>query len=317
MTNLDTIARKTAELIDKAPQSPRPISDAMVADYPMMREIALYFVAGYKGTNSFVQDIAVKLADTGNLSIPQMRGALNVMIAEARLAKRQEIADMKEYARDYGDPSGLIETFNTPTSTFHIDMQPNTAQLVNTESDKPSIDDVKAMARANVVPVTNVMQIPNGTYTVPINEHGEYSVIKLTDCPEKYNKPAGTQIAAYQFGPDNERDFTGFAFVIGTAHQVWSKFRKAQDCTFALTKLLTLGKAQEFGKLWAMASQRCYICGRKLTTPDSKAAGIGPICAGNNGISMAAMILMGTQAAAIEENDMRDAQAKIDELFPD
>lgn len=319
---VDVVAVKTAELIDKAPVTPRPITDAMVEQYPMLAKIALRFVAEYTGTNSFVQDIAVKLADTGNLSIGQMRGALNVMIAEARIAKRQEIADMKDYASKYGDASGLIEAYQTPASAFHIDLG---ATIVDDARKAGKLDgnalDRKIdadMRLAGVTPThgeTMPVRVPNGTYTVPINDGGDYRVIKLTDCPERYNKPAGTQIAAYQSGPDNDADYTGFAFVTGANMQLWRKFHSAIQITHALNKLLTLGKAQEFGKLWAMTSERCYICGRTLTTPLSKAAGIGPDCADANGISQAALALMGTKAGAIEENDNRDAQAKIDDLF--
>jgi hypothetical protein len=35
----------------------------------------------------------------------------------------------------------------------------------------------------------------------------------------------------------------------------------------------------EAGKAYALASGCCYICNRLLTTPESIADGIGPVCA--------------------------------------
>lgn len=34
------------------------------------------------------------------------------------------------------------------------------------------------------------------------------------------------------------------------------------------------------GKVYAMESGNCWVCGRELTTPESIEAGIGPVCAG-------------------------------------
>lgn len=330
---VDVVAVKTAELIDKAPATPRPITDAMVEKYPMLTKIALRFVESYTGRNPYVQDLAVWLQDQGTLSIKQMRGALNQMITEARAAGLTKVAHdtitpaasafhinigetIVDDARKAGklDGNALDRKIDadmrlagvTPTHGTPIAWVPGESEAQRIIAER-AINELAAQEAAT--------RVPNGTYTVPINDFGEYRVIKLTDCPERYNKPAGTQIAAYQSGADNENDYTGFAFVSGTRSGIWPKFRNAREIQFALTKLLTLGKAQEFGKLWAMESKRCYICGKKLTTPLSKAAGIGPDCADANGISQAALALMGTKAGAIEENDMRDVQAKMNDLF--
>lgn len=263
------VARKRAEIVTNAPQTPRPITDEMVDRYPALRFVATAYVRNYKGFNGFIQDLAVALDKWGRLTIAQMRGALNVMVAEDRAAARK--------------PAPV---------EFRVKL-----------SDEPA-------------PITEITPVvPNGTYTVPINDAGEYRVIRLSDCPESYNKPVGTQIAAYQSGASNETDFTGFAFVSGDTSATWRNFRNARDLQFALVKLITTGRHAEFGKLWAMESKRCFICGRKLTVPVSKLAGIGPICAANTGIDIDALAALNsadeTRAARAK------AQADIDELFPE
>ena len=70
--------------IDRALASGIKITDDHVKASSTLQAVALDYVQTYKGFNSFVQDIAVKLAENGTLSAPQMRGALNVMVAEAR-----------------------------------------------------------------------------------------------------------------------------------------------------------------------------------------------------------------------------------------
>ena len=272
------------------------ITDAMVEASETLRAVALNFTKMYAGHNTFVQDVAVRLADRGTLSIPQMRGVLNQMIREAKIERSKPAPDaFRINFADVKTPAG-IRTFNedgTPAYDTPLPVAGSNAPLV-----------------ATITPV-----VPNGTYTVPINDAGEYRVIKLVDCPEHFNKPAGTQIAKFQSGADNEADFTGFAFVTGTSHGVWSKFRNARDVTFALTKLLTLGRHAEFGKLWAMESKRCFICGKKLTVPVSKLAGIGPICAENTGIDIDALAAL--NSAEETRKERAKAQADIDELFPE
>lgn len=286
------VARKRAELVAKAPATPRPITDEMVARFPACQAVALAYVRTYKGFNSFIQDLAVALVKWGRLTTPQMRGALNVMIAEDRAVKPAPEAFTINFAE-------------VPAPRVHGE---SPAQRVAAETAIAKL--AAEEAATTITPV-----VPNGTYTVPINDAGEYRVIKLDDCPESFNKPAGTQIAAYQSGSDNEADFTGFAFVTGANYGVWQKFRNARDLTFALNKLITTGRHAEFGKLWAMESKRCFICGRKLTVPISKLAGIGPVCAENTGIDIDALAAL--NSADVSRKERAKAQAEIDELFPE
>lgn len=270
-------------VIDRAIAQNIYITDPMVEASETLRAVAVNFAEMYTGHNTFAQDIAVRLADTGRLSIGQMRGVLNVMIREAKIEASRPASD-----------AFRINFADVPAPRFPEETPAALPALIN----------------PTIAPV-----VPNGTYTVPINDSGEYRVIRLTDCPERFNKPAGTQIAAYQSGADNEADYTGFAFVSGDTFGQWRKFRNARDLQFALVKLLSTGRHAEFGKLWAMASGRCFICGRKLTVPISKLAGIGPVCAENVGIDIDALAAL--NSAEQTRKERAKAQAAIDELFPE
>jgi hypothetical protein len=235
----------------------------------------------------------------------------------------------------------LAKTHPTVPSPFYVDM---TAARATTPDSAGAINPVQITNSELITQPTRAGQsiapvVPNGTYTVPLNDAGAYRVIKLTDCPERYNKPAGTQIAAFQSGADNETDFIGFAFVNGDRSAIWKRFKNDSAISVALEKLLTLSRHAEFGKIWAMASGKCFICGRTLTVPISKQAGIGPICAENAGIdihalaacnidpidNLAAKLVAHAQTQTGESLrdllhatvDARQAQANIDELFPE
>lgn len=50
----------------------------------------------------------------------------------------------------------------------------------------------------------------------------------------------------------------------------------------AVATVLTFDDAvlERYGRLYAMESGNCWVCGRQLTTLESIEAGIGPVCAG-------------------------------------
>jgi hypothetical protein len=97
----------------------------------------------------------------------------------------------------------------------------------------------------------------------------------------------GKRILALLTGPDNERDYTAFAFVNDNGIVVWKK-KRSKD----LGKLSVFEHYAEM--LWYMAVGHgdlmdnyelitegvCLVCNRALTTPDSCRRGVGPVCAG-------------------------------------
>lgn len=121
----------------------------------------------------------------------------------------------------------------------------------------------------------------NGTYTVVLNETGDYRTLRLIDIHESMRKPVGTQIAAFLCGSDNESDYKAFAFVTGDKIGIWKAFKTDSKLANALRILLNADRNGQItmGESYAIESGRCFACGKKLTVPVSVARGLGPICA--------------------------------------
>jgi hypothetical protein len=156
--------------------------------------------------------------------------------------------------------------------------------------------------------------LPNGTYTVYDPARKNHTTIRLTDAPDTMGKTSGTQIAAFLSGADNTSDYTGCAFVNGRGYTMWKKYRNATDVRAALDVLLTSNdNGFTEGRAYAMQSGNCFVCNRKLTTPESITAGIGPICADKLGIDTAAILAEASERSERVENARRVAG----ELFQD
>ncbi len=111
--------------------------------------------------------------------------------------------------------------------------------------------------------------ILDGTYTV-VHEHG-HTTLRLKTQPLDSKFAPGQQVASYLAGPD---EYVGFAFVDKIEGiKVWSRFRSDSRLIEALVSATKGGED-------VMVSANCFRCGRELTTPESIAAGFGPICAG-------------------------------------
>ena len=116
-------------VIDRALANNVKITDQMVIDSQTLKLVAMDFVFSYKGMNTFIHDLYLA-SETRQLSCAQMRGALNVMIAEAkhqrRIAEPQPVGsglpnDFDE-VEDYLDTSHYAEGSNTlqQLSLIHI-----------------------------------------------------------------------------------------------------------------------------------------------------------------------------------------------------
>lgn len=73
--------------IDRALASNTIITSDHVVKSNTLRAVAFDYVQTYQGHNTFVQSVALQLADRGSLSIAQLCGALNVMVTEYRIAQ--------------------------------------------------------------------------------------------------------------------------------------------------------------------------------------------------------------------------------------
>lgn len=331
----------TATVIDRALANNVRIEDAHVSASNTLREVAIDFVRTYRGHNSFVQNIAVYLADRGTLSIAQMRGALNVMIAEARAAseadaRRERDRPVAEYIAAHlaadavaGVKAGavFIDLRSAGDRAYDDAFGDGAAEhRARNEAAKAGTSNGTIAHTPVIVNGIDLRQpikpvVPDGYYTVIINAAGDYRTLKVSTADtDRFDRVApGTQIVSVLSGGNNESDYTGFAFLAGDRYTMWRRHANARDLGYAIA-LLVKGfeaAAAEYVK----RSGACFVCGRTLTTPASLAAGIGPICAERIGAAYGDFDFAALAKAAQAARDGIDAerakaQADIDELFP-
>jgi hypothetical protein len=121
-----------------------------------------------------------------------------------------------------------------------------------------------------VTPLASV--IHDGTYTVAF-EDGKHVTLK-------FKTSKGKQWVGYLNGPDNWTNYQSFGWVEDGKLVMFAKYRgQLNRQQGAVSRLLKGNDAQLAGlKSYGMASGKCGICGRKLTTPESIERGIGPEC---------------------------------------
>lgn len=155
----------------------------------------------------------------------------------------------------------------------------NTRRAIHAGCTKAAIEAREAAEKA-AREAKAAQPVVNGTYTV-VFEDGTRRTIRVKAGTGAFE---GRQVVSYLAGPNNEADYVGFGTIAGTDLKVWRRFSneaegKRSHILTALALLRTSGRAEEFGKAYALESGNCWKCGRTLTTPESVAAGIGPKCA--------------------------------------
>lgn len=159
-------------------------------------------------------------------------------------------------------------------------------------------------------------KLRNGTYTISHPQKGHFTV-KLHTVKE--GPLGGKRIFSMLVGPNNETDYSGCAFWNETeaCAYVWRRFQghhndpaqatcaagasnaeinnrfisgwtwnatgwSQTEQKLSILLCLALRGANSYWRAEGYALQvegRCYVCNRKLTTPESIEFGIGPICA--------------------------------------
>lgn len=127
--------------------------------------------------------------------------------------------------------------------------------------------------------------IPDGRFTL-VYPNGEYRTFRVktldTERLARYQKPEGTRMLMYLSGPDNERSYQGFGWIMPDGSlRIWSSFRNDSKLYEDAINFLALDVSgiQNATEAYALKSGNCAICGRTLTVPASIARGIGPECA--------------------------------------
>ena len=152
-----------------------------------------------------------------------------------------------------------------------------------------SIPPVQTMAlEATTEPQLIFTEILDGTYTV-VFSNNDYRTIKIDTQPLDAEFAPGKRVASYLNGPDNYRNYKGFAFLTTDGrynlYRAFAANNKDSQIEMALRVLLSGREAMIQGlRAYGIAAGKCGMCGHKLTTPESIKRGIGPECAGKLGL---------------------------------
>lgn len=212
---------------------------------PRLHDAAVAYLQVYQGTFDFLISVQRYFAEYGEISNAQAKGVLNCLLAEVRRQK---------------SPT-WVSTF-VPTQT-HAQAQ---AQPTNPRG---SVEQV----------------IGNGFYTIVLNpdDVSDYLTLRVKDT-DYGDLPEGAQVVGYLFGPVNTTDYQNCAFLIGSRVIPFKKYRSVEYTRLLhALDVLSASNGSELdmmGRAYAMHSGTCYRCNRLLTTPESIARGLGPICAG-------------------------------------
>ncbi len=122
--------------------------------------------------------------------------------------------------------------------------------------------------------------IQDGYYTVA---HGtSHKTFRLKTQPADADFAPNKTVIGYLAGAGNESSYVSFAFVIDGRVIPWQRFQSGYEEIIQSARYLVSGPSESHekaGKMYAMQSGKCYRCNRLLTSPESIAAGLGPVCA--------------------------------------
>ena len=132
----------------------------------------------------------------------------------------------------------------------------------------------------------------NGKVTLRNRETGEHRTFQIRTQADDAKFAPGKRIVALLTGPNNEEDYTPFAFCFENGVVCWGKKRAengqpwtpfqwyADMLNVLLVSDYQSRKGMTYEKYDVLFEKRCRVCNRTLTTPESVETGIGPVCAG-------------------------------------
>lgn len=154
------------------------------------------------------------------------------------------------------------------------------------QMDEPPIDDPFAFKVGTQVPEwgTYTIVIPGREWDDIHGEHHKDDDTRRTFMFQVAEKGGlmGKVIIKYLNGPDNTRNYAGFANATADRRgvRVWKKYRDSYELIRHLKVLLKTEDSMLDGReAYALQSSRCSMCRKKLTVPASINRGLGPDCA--------------------------------------
>lgn len=119
-----------------------------------------------------------------------------------------------------------------------------------------------------------------GCVTIRNPKTGNHRTFRIRRQPDDAKFAPGQRIVSLLTGPDNEADYTGFAFLTDAGHLcMWKKYRDSTAFNAYRKMLEQPERYRESHGLEYAVEKRCARCFRRLTTPESISRGLGPECA--------------------------------------
>jgi len=199
------------------------------------------------GGSRFMLSIRDRVSHGHLLSLPQVRGVLNVILSDA-------------------ERTAAVRTARSAART----------------PDRVMVTPGRATPQAPATPV-----VADGYYTIVLSEQPEVRRTLRVKSPREgtYARSIGRQYVAFLDGPDNVSSYRSFATLEGAVTHM-TEFRHNWQLGMALELLVGYaqkGELDDSRQRFALVSGRCWNCGRMLTVPTSIHRGLGPDCAARLG----------------------------------
>lgn len=127
----------------------------------------------------------------------------------------------------------------------------------------------------------------NGIITMHNPATGNHRTIRVKTQPEDARFAPGERILELLSGPDNTRDYQGFAFVNvlgdGSVRIALWRSKNTQVWRQLAAMVQFPGHYIDKFNIEYLFEGRCRVCNRLLSTPESVASGIGPVCSNRQG----------------------------------
>jgi len=120
--------------------------------------------------------------------------------------------------------------------------------------------------------------IPNGCFTVSNLLKSTHRTVKIHTA--KKGNLEGKRIISLLTGSDNNNSYSGFGFVENGEIKVWRRHSGSRTMTWLANFIASefSDQKKDHPGIELLVEKRCMKCNRKLTTPESIKAGIGPEC---------------------------------------
>lgn len=218
--------------------------------------------------------IAAKVASGQKFDFTEVTPAL-VAVAERWLAAYQGnfafLLDVKRSTRggrlSVGQAKGVL-------NCLLADIRRNPAPVA--AQDAASASTVADLPGGSQVAVSGSREVRDGYYTITL-EDGSHVTLRV-----KTAKSGKYQGVGLLIGSQNTSDYLGIGSLNGTRFSFWRDVDATQHVRTRQALAVLLESDDEArlaaGKAFAQESGCCYVCNRLLTTPESIASGIGPVC---------------------------------------